>query len=344
MAARWLGGAAALLAGGAALWMALSGPEGLGRGGRPAGDALPARVAAAPPPDAGGVGAVRSTAPLPASLAGTEPDGGLARDAQGRFVPTRDALDLFDYYLAASGEESPERIRARIEAAIGARLADPAPAVDLLDRYLAYREAVRALFEDEGAAELPLERRLQRVRELRRAHFGAELSSVLFGDEEARWRVDVERLRVLRDPALDAEARAERLAALEAELPEAVREARAAATAASTLRRDEARLRSAGASDAELHALREARFGPAAAERLAALDRARADWDSRVAAYRAERARLEARGFPDPRARTAALDALRDAHFQGAERLRIEALDRLDGGSARRPGAGTDGS
>jgi lipase chaperone LimK len=334
---------APLLAGGALAIAAASGlllraPE--ERSGGPAREEAPARVSAQPAADRARAAAPAEATPLPASLAGSEPGGALVRDADGRFVPTRDALDLFDYFLSASGEEPDAAIRRRIEAEIAARLADPAPALELLDRYLAYRDEVRAFFEDENAGALPLERRLQRIRELRRAHFGGALAETLFGEEEERWRVDVERLRVLHDPTLGEEARAARLAALEAELPDSVRESRAAASAALDLRRDEARLRAQGASAAELDALREARFGPEAAARLAALDRSRAEWDARVAAYRAERDRLAARGPDDPAARAGALAALRDAHFTGAERLRIEALERIEAeATAAAPGS-----
>lgn len=261
------------------------------------------------------------------------------RDADGRFVPTRDALDLFDYFLAAGGEEPGAQIRARIEAAIAAALDDPGPALALLDRYLAYREDVRAWFERADAASLPLERRLQRIRELRRAHLGAELAETLFGEEEARWRVDVERLEVLRDPALAPEERARRLEALDAELPAPVREARDAATAALVLRRDEARLRAEGASDAEIGALREARFGAEAAARLTALDEARGAWNVRVAAWRAERERVAEEHAGDAAARAAAIAALREARFEGPERLRVEALDRLEAQAAAAPDA-----
>jgi lipase chaperone LimK len=332
--------AAAVTAAGGALWLLRPATDATGVG--PAREEAPARVSAAPAPGTSlGAPASGGLPALPASLAGTEPDGALVLDADGRFVPTRDALDLFDYFLSASGEEPDARIRARIEAAIRARLDDPLPALALLDQYLAYRAEVRALFEDAFTATLPLERRLQRIRELRRAHFGAELAEALFADEEARWRADVERLRVRRDPALDEDERAARLAALDAELPEPVREARAAATAPIALRRDERRLRAEGASQAEIDALREARFGPEAAARLATLDRARAEWDARVVAYREERDRLAAREGDDADARAAALDALRDARFSGAERLRIEALDRIE---ARASAAATSGA
>ena len=222
---------------------------------------------------------------------------------------------------------------------IAAQLDDPAPALDLLNRYLGYRAEARALFAEENAAALPLERRLQRIRELRRAHFG-DLAEALFAEEEERWRADIERLQVMHDPALADEERAARLAALDAELPESVREARDAATAASSLRRDEARLRAEGASDAEIGALREARFGREAAERLAALDQARAAWHERVSAYRAERDRVAALEPDDAVARAAAIAALREAHFHGAERLRIEALDRLEAQTAASANAG----
>jgi lipase chaperone LimK len=96
------------------------------------------------------------------------------------------------------------------------------------------------------------------------------------------------------------------------------------------LRRDEERLRAEGASPAEIHALRAARFGPDAAARLAALDARRAAFGARREAYRAERARLLAEPFADPAARDAALAALRARHFEGAERVRVEALDRME--------------
>ncbi len=340
MRARVLICAAGVLAAGTASWLALRAPDDTSAG--PARELSPARVSA-PAPLGGTPPAptISGLPPLPASLAGTQPDGGLVRDADGRFVPTRDALDLFDYFLAASGEEPDAQIRARIEAAIAQRLDDPAPALELLDRYLGYRAEARALFTDENAAALPLERRLQRIRELRRAHFG-ELADTLFSEEEERWRVDIERLHVLHDPGLVEEERAARLSALDAERPAAEREARDAATAAFNLRRDEARMRAEGASDAEVGALREARFGSEAAARLAALDQSRAAWAARVAAYRAERERVAAREPDDAEARAAAIAALRDAQFTGAERLRIEALDRLEAqtAAAASPGAG----
>jgi len=285
----------------------------------------PAAAAQAPPAES-----------LPASLAGTSVDGALRLDAAGRFAPGPEALVLFDYFLAATGEEPPERIRARIVAEIRRRLPAEAAreAEALLDRYLAYREAARERFSADASLADP-ERRFQLVRELRREMFGAGLAAALFGEEERVVGVDLERQRVAQRADLDPAERERRLVELEEQLPEAERAARREARAALELREAEAALRAAGAGPAEIEAERERRFGPEAARRLAALDRRRAEWEGRVAAYRAARDALRAEGRA-AEDYDAALEALRDAHFAGPERLRIEALDRAEAASPAR--------
>jgi lipase chaperone LimK len=313
-------GAGAVIAGLLAGWIATSGPEpGAAAPGQEMAE-VAARGAAPGGP------ATRPLPPLPASLSGTEADGGLVVDGDARFVVTPDALDLFDYFLAASGEEPLAVIRARIEREIERRLPpDARPfARDLLARYLAYREALRDLYENEHWADRSLERRFQRIRELRREHFRPEEREALFAAEEERWRVDLERRRVAADPSLSEDERARRLEALDARLPAEVREAREVALAALRLRQDETALRARGASDAEIHALREQRFGSEAAERLAALDRRRAAWDARVGDWMRERERLRAAG-----AGPEEVAAQRAERFRGAERQRVRALERI---------------
>jgi lipase chaperone LimK len=264
----------------------------------------------------------------PRSLRGTRVDGGLGVDAAGRFVPTLDVRRLFDHFLAASGEEAPGRTRDRIVAAIRRRLAaEPArDAVDLLDRYLRWREEARVL----GAGgELPddLGARLERLHELRWRVLGPEAAEAFFAAEEAMARGAIERRRVLADATLSAGERAQRLAALDAALPPDVLAVRQQLEARAQLARDEARLRAGGATDGEIHALRERTFGTAAADRLAALDRERAAWEARLDAYRQARAALDADASRTPAARAAAADGLLRAHFPSeAERLRARAL------------------
>jgi hypothetical protein len=132
-------------------------------------------VASSSSPDDAPGGSGPAVPPLPASLRGTEVAGALPVDARGHLRVVPAVLELFDWFLAASGEEPIAQTRARIEAEIRVRLEPPAEgeALALLDRYLAYREAVRVLAESDASG-LSLERRFQRVRELRRANFGGE--------------------------------------------------------------------------------------------------------------------------------------------------------------------------
>src|SRR5689334_7743323 len=49
--------------------------------------------------------------PLPRSLQDTQVDGGLAADANGHLIVAPGVRALFDYFLSATGEESPQIIR-----------------------------------------------------------------------------------------------------------------------------------------------------------------------------------------------------------------------------------------
>lgn len=265
-------------------------------------------------------------AALPGSLEGTEPDGALRVDAAGELVIEPAVLRFFDYFLAATGEESPAAIRARIEAAIAARVsgAAAARARGLLATYLAYREAAADLAVPKEA---DAKERLAAVRALRRRHFAAADADALFGKEEDALAIAAEEERVRRDPRLSPEERKTRLAALEDALPEADRAARAAAFAPHRQREEEAALRARGATDDELFAQRVATVGEAAALRLRALDEERAAFARRVEAYTAARAAIEASAPPDE-AREARLADLLARSFTPAEQVRVAALAR----------------
>jgi len=278
---------------------------------------------------AAGESAPRRWAPPP-SLDGTEPDGAFAADADGRLIVSPELRRAFEYWFAASGEEDDARITARIAAQIRARLDDPAEAaaLALLARFVTYRERGRVL-----AASLPddadLAARAAAVRELRRDVFGAD-ADALFADEEALVAFALAQRQIAGDPQLNDAERAQRLAALLADAPEPIRAARAEALAPAQLARDEAVLRAQGGDAAAVQRLREERVGVEAAERLATLDADRAAWRERVAAYRADRAVIDADPALDDAARASAVDALRAQRFSGPERVRIDALDRIE--------------
>lgn len=269
--------------------------------------------------------------PLPDSLRSTRADGAFSLDASGRLLPSPAVLRRFDYYLSASGEEPLAAIRARIEADIADSLPPEAAAeaLALLDHYLAYREAARELRAG-GLAPEDLETRLQRIRELRREHFGAETARLLFAEEERLAEAALEQRRIELDAQLDPAERERRLEAAEAELPPSLAASRAAATLPLRLQREEAALREAGADPADIRRLREESVGVDAAQRLEALDARRREWERRLSVYRDERDALLAGSAAD----ADALEALRAEHFAPEELARVRGLDRIDGVAA----------
>jgi lipase chaperone LimK len=274
--------------------------------------------------------------PAPGSLRDTDVDGALAVDADGRLLITPALRRFFEYFFVASGEESDARIRARIETELRAQLRGDAQqaAFDLLERYLAYRQRGRALAEA-AAPDADLSARAEALRGLRRESFGEREAAALFADEEAAYADAIEQRRIASDPSLSDAERAAQLAALEARLPQEMREVRAAVTAPLRLARAEAALRDAGGSPEEVQALRAQAVGREAADRLAALDHRRGEWQGRVDAYRQERAAIDADVSASPAERERALDALRARHFSGSELLRIRAIDRMAEQAAR---------
>ena len=274
-------------------------------------------------------------AALPASLEGTEADGAVTADAAGHLIVDIELRRLFDHFLAATGEEPLATIRARIVAALRARLpaTAAAEAIAILDRYLAYRDAARALVPPADPAA-----GLDQVHDLRAQMFTPAVIRAFFADEEAAISAALARSAVLQDGALSAAERDRRLAEIEARMPTAVRDARAAALAPLEALDRETRMRAAGASDAQIAAARTAALGAGAAARLAELDRAHAAWDARLAAFRAARAAVLADAALDDAARRRRIDELLARSFSPPERLRVETLDRLErqaSGSAR---------
>lgn len=332
-------GTALLIAAGAIAWRASRAPGEPRAPGDTAGITGPLRAIAATPAPAipGAAGASRPGEPVPperrpGSLDGTEIDGAAAVDPAGQLVIDLPLRRLFDYFLSASGEEPLAVLRARIIAALRARLpeAAAAQAIDLLDRYLGYRGAARQLAAGAETAGLA------QLHELRARWLSPRVAAAWFGDEEAALAAALARRAVLTDPAGSPAERERALAEIDARTPAAVIEARAAALAPVTELARETAMRAAGASAEELAAARTAALGSDAAARLAELDRAHAAWDARLAAFRAERSALLADPRLDPAERRQRIGDLLARSFTAPERIRVEALDRIaaqNGGS-----------
>lgn len=268
---------------------------------------------------------------MPASLEGTSvPDGWAETDNNGSLVPTPQLRQLFEYYLAALGEETLPQLVARIKQAL-ARLEEPArsEALAILGNYLDYKLALGELEATYGNSVAPgaeeMQRQMAEIRALRRAWMDAQTADAFFANEEAIDLFQVEQLRIRSDESLSVDEREEALARAERALPEPIRKARRETRKFT----DYHKARSELADDpAALSAWREAHFGKEAARRLAQAEAEQQAWDNKWQAYSEELADLESLGVAGPE-REAAIDALRDHYFEGAEKLRAEALDSI---------------
>lgn len=267
-------------------------------------------------------------AALPTSLDGTEVDGTLRADAQGNLLIENDIRRVFDYFLAALGEEDLAAIRSRIAAHLDGTLPPAAArqAWELFERYEAYGEATEQM-PGHDATIAGMTEVLLRQQDLRQEWLGQEVAEAFFGFDDAYDHHTLARMQVAQNPDLSDAERAQRLAELEANLPAPLREVRERANLPVSVGEEVAMMREQGVSEYEIRAYREQSLGPAAAQRLEDLDRQRAEWDRRYTAYRAQHAEIMASGLSESDRETE-IDRLRDTLFDEAERRRVQALDR----------------
>lgn len=281
--------------------------------------------------------------PLPHSLQGTLAPDGWQQVEDGQLVPTPQLRELFEYYLSALGEEPLQTIVARIRAALS--VLPPAAqqqALDILGHYLDYRLALTRLGSGEqGSVGLSgdpdaIAAQLAKVRDLRRQTLGEDVADAFFARDEALDQYTLAKLRIARDDSLSAAQKKAQLAAAAAQLPESMQASRAATEQFADYQQSLQKLRSEGASMAQIDQLRQQTFGAEAAQRLAALDQQRADWQKRWQAYRDAVAQLDASGLASDE-KVQQQEQLRQQYFSASELPRVKALDSIQKPASNAP-------
>lgn len=268
--------------------------------------------------------------PFVRSMAGTRPDGELTVAPGDKLVVDAELEHLFDYYLAGMGEQSLDAIKTEIEKELARRL-QPGPAAEarrLLGNYLGYKRALagaEASLAPAGSLAQGARARLEAMQRLRANYFSAQESAGLFGFSDAYDADTIARLEINEDKALDARQKQRKLAELDRKMPAALREEREAPGKVIRVEEAAAQLRAGGAGDDEVYRMRAAAISPEAAARLADVDREEAEWKRRIAAYLAQRATLQSRTAVQDNG--AALQQLRDAHFNADEQKRLGAYE-----------------
>lgn len=308
-------------------WYLSSGNEAPTPAPAPAVTAQDSRISAPPslpPPSA--PARLTPAAQEPTSLRGTEVDGELLVDARGNLVLTSQVRHLFDYFLSLIGEESGLQARQRIRDHLTAQLDEPArgQALELLETYLDYQYQLVDL-----EARFPVAERLedllareQAVQQLRARLFSREAHEAFFAGEEIYNNFTLERLTIQQDPSLSDREKGLAIEALRENLPEEMQQL-LVPQIHNDLREQTLALRAAGADEGRIRQLRMGMLGPEATERLEELDRSRAEWRERVAAFQQERERILSQPGLAESDRRAAVNALLEEQFTANERLRL---------------------
>lgn len=231
------------------------------------------------------------------SLAGTSPTGDWCVRA-GQVQPCEALRHRFEYYLLAQGEVASDDLRALVADEVK-RTHGPAPVAEVLalwDRYLTLRaHPYRTVFDPHNLA--TWRALLDEQQRTRRQILGDTWAQAFFASEETEARSDLAHLErgapLPADPGLP--------------VPSAVPGA------------------AAGPPHA-VHTDRVARYGAAAADRLAQADAQWVDWTRRLQTVQSEWARLQAAPELSWSQRRQAIDAHIQIHFRPDERRRVEAL------------------
>ncbi|WP_427313087.1 lipase secretion chaperone [Cupriavidus sp. H39] len=308
--------------------------------GQPPVPPRPAAVVAARPA-APSVEAVRAGVSAWPSLSGVEMPAGPEADAAGNLRLTRALRTYFDYFLSARHDAGGiDALEPLVHDDIRRRVPQPAAgqAWQLWRRYVAYLaevrpQAARKPLADAGgtldAQQLQQLRALLAQRNAARQRWLPEVAQAWFGDEQAYDEAMLARLEIAAQPGLDDAQRRQRLADLDATLPEPVRAARQASARPQAISATIAELEVAGRSAQDIGAALAQAYGPEVAQRYQQQAQAEQSWQQRYDDYAARRAQLEA--FPGLSAqdRRQQLDLLRSQAFASrSEALQAEVVDQ----------------
>ncbi len=275
---------------------------------------------------------------LPASVSDIDIPGNLQVDEQGNLVIDLSLRHLFDFFLTANGEESPENIVARLRAYLNAMLAPQAAqqAIATLESYLAYLDALENL-QDPGGKPVEtldlnaIDARKQQEQALRNQFLDPDIQQTFFGRDDAFDNYALALTRLNSDPQLSAADKSRSHHLLMEQLPQDLRYQVEESQRLYELHQAEQQLRETGVADMaeQLFALRTRLLDQEKATALEQVDNHQQQWQGRIARYLHQRqSYIDNPGIADPE-RTQLINHLRQEQFNRNELKRVEAYEHI---------------
>lgn len=285
---------------------------------------------------------------LPASWQGTRIDGRLKIDEAGHLIVEQQTKDLFDYFLSAAGEVPTEELIVKLQHYLTENLPSPAKeeGLSLLNDYISYRvelsnyqEQYANLHLNENAQEISdnlqqgysqnnveqLQTHFEHLYQLRRDKLGMDVADAFFGLQEEYDQYQLEKIKIAQNDSLSvAQKQAEYNRILD-EMPTQVRFIVAPEQVMSQL----SDINQQYISEVDRYQARSELLGDEAAQRLAALDKKREQWKSRLSTFRTMKAEIERSGLSTPDQQQAINQLLND-QFSHHERRRVAAIENIN--------------
>jgi len=275
--------------------------------------------------------------PLPKSLRGTRIPASFQLGPEGHLIVTPSIKSVIEYFLSANGEESIETIVARIEEFFTQQLQEPArsEALDVLAQYIGYKESLITL-EENLAENTKLSGKssdyltmFQYRREARMNSLSPEIYDAFFADEDKADSYTAGLLEIRKNTDLSDEEKASQMLAIEQYLPPQEQKIKQAEHTREKLKQNIEIARSSGASNEDIFQMRSEVYDYETAERFAAADKKKFEWDARFEVYRQERQSILINDGLSTSDKANEIANLQSKHFNPKEKLRLATLDQL---------------
>ncbi len=285
------------------------------------------------------------------SLSGTEVMDNLELTENNELIVTPGIVDLFDYFLFASGELPNEVIELGTRDYLKSRLPQPAlsQALDIYEDYLSYIEAQEIINENamtnldpagihtidpfealtQGATAQQemlshLTQSLSQIKQMRRTYINKDVVDALWAEDERYDDYTLARVAIIADQDLSKEERQIALAEHEKTLPALLRKTNEAPVRHNNV----ASSVTGNITPEDAYQENTERYGYEAANRLVALQEKRKLFTQQYGVYRQEKVLIDNSGLSG-QDKISAIEHLRSRHFDIREVSRVAVQDRI---------------